>query len=39
MTQDASVGVIVLALMLLPLGLLGLGVWIGLKLINRKPKK
>jgi hypothetical protein len=39
MTQDPSVGLVVLALMLLPLALLGIGVWIGLKLINRKPKK
>ncbi|GEM_PF-1407069 len=39
MNNDASVGLIVLALMLLPVVLLAVGVWIGLKLINRRPKK
>jgi hypothetical protein len=39
MDGDASVLGVILGLMLLPMALLGLGVFIGLKLINRKPKK
>jgi len=39
MAGDGSVLVIVLGLLMLPVALLGIGVWIGLKLLKRKPKK
>lgn len=39
MAGDGSVLVIVLGLLMLPVALLAIGVWIGLKLLKRKPKK